>query len=163
MIIRLLSAVRIPLVALVLTSACGSSRSGSTCIPRNWESRRPNHSMIAGIVRDKSTEKAIGGMTVRLYCICFRGPLVTKTDSNGGYQFDRLAPGEYAIRTESGGERPSSPRWVTIDGEVAFRADFWTERPSMWEPGAPWQVRRENRRADPMKGARPTSGRQACP
>lgn len=157
--------VRVALFALALAvaSACGRSYSGSTCIPRNWELRTPNRSIVAGVVRDKETEEPIGGVTVRLYCICFRGPLVAKTNSNGVYQFDRLAPGEYAIQAELGGERPISPKWVTLDGEVAFRADFWTERPFIREPSSPWQIRRENRRADPMRGARRTSGRPACP
>jgi vitamin B12 transporter len=80
--------------------------------PRQQESA----AAVAGRVTDPRGA-GVAGASVRLYARDRSGqhaPLSTVTDASGGYRFERLAPGEYAVEAEAEGFARAAARVVRV-------------------------------------------------
>jgi hypothetical protein len=79
---------------------------------------------IGGIVRDDSNG-VLPGVTVTLTSVgVIGGNQTTVTDAQGAYQFSRLVPGKYGVRSVLTGFRSAVVDDITVDADKTSRADM---------------------------------------
>lgn len=155
------TALLIALASVAFVGAAGCSSSGTRCNPRVVVPK-PDGITISGVIRASTTKETLAGVTVRLYCSCLTGPLVTETAENGVYRFDGLVPGTYTVVVlQPDQDHWKQEKWMTLDSKgTAFRANFQMTSWDTYEPHDDWKARLDNRGADPWSWGR--SGRPAC-
>lgn len=80
--------------------------------------------VLTGTVRDAATRKPLADVVVTVTSPAIQGERIVVTDASGTYRVPSLSPGEYTIRLDVEGHRPSSRGGLTLWAGSRFRADM---------------------------------------
>ncbi|MDC3962490.1 TonB-dependent receptor [Polyangium jinanense] len=80
--------------------------------------------VLTGTVRDAATRKPLADVVVTVTLPAMQGEQIVVTDASGTYRVPWLSPGEYTIRFEIEGHRPSSRGGITLGKGTTFRANI---------------------------------------
>ncbi|MDC0745019.1 TonB-dependent receptor domain-containing protein [Polyangium mundeleinium] len=80
-------------------------------------------SVLTGTVRDAETREPLADVVIIVTSPAIQGELVAVTDAFGTYRVSGLSPGEYTIRIERDGHRPSSRGGITLQTGTTSRAN----------------------------------------